>query len=138
MLSGAVGMGFLARSVAGHCAVKAAVSGQTSLGEGIKDQWRHITRTGSNPRLAPRSAAQLSQAVDESGKQSFPASDPPSSRSPDLPPSNAAAKWAVARAAQSDADRGWKDHNEGKVTGEKVAPGAGDSEAGAPSEGVRN
>ena len=59
-LSGAVGMGFLARSVAGHCAVKAAVSGQTSRGQGIKDQWLHITRTGSNPRLTARSAAQLS------------------------------------------------------------------------------
>jgi hypothetical protein len=37
-----------------------------------------------------------SQAVDESSRQSFPASDPPATRRPDEPPANAADKWIDA------------------------------------------
>jgi hypothetical protein len=37
-----------------------------------------------------------SQAVDESVKESFPASDAPASHLPDEPPSNAEDKWATA------------------------------------------
>jgi hypothetical protein len=36
-----------------------------------------------------------SAAVDESGRESFPASDSPASRLPDCPPANAADKWAA-------------------------------------------
>ena len=39
-------------------------------------------------------------SVDESVRESFPASDPPASHAPDLPPANADAKWAAARAAE--------------------------------------
>lgn len=42
-----------------------------------------------------------SQAVDETVKESFPASDPPAPPLPDNPPSNADEKWAAAEAAQS-------------------------------------
>ena len=37
-----------------------------------------------------------SKGIDESIKQSFPASDPPASQLPDEPPANAEAKWAAA------------------------------------------
>jgi hypothetical protein len=37
-----------------------------------------------------------SRAMDESARQSFPASDPPASHVPDVPPSNAGDKWAAA------------------------------------------
>jgi hypothetical protein len=66
--------GLLARAAAGHCGVKAALLNRTRLRE-------------------------QSQAIDESLEETFPASDPPASRLPDEPPSNADAKWAAARAA---------------------------------------
>jgi hypothetical protein len=43
--------------------------------------------------------------VDESVKESFPASDAPSSHLPDEPPINADAKWAAAAAAAEEAQR---------------------------------
>lgn len=39
------------------------------------------------------------QARDESSRESFPASDAPSSHLPDVPPSNAPQKWADAKSA---------------------------------------
>ena len=41
-----------------------------------------------------------SKAVDESVKESFPASDPPAPALPDKPPVNADEKWAAAESAQ--------------------------------------
>jgi len=41
-----------------------------------------------------------SKAVDESSDESFPASDPPGTHSPDEPPSNADSKWEAARKKQ--------------------------------------
>ena len=32
----------LARAFAGHCAMKAAITGQTSLGAGLRDQWNRM------------------------------------------------------------------------------------------------
>jgi hypothetical protein len=43
--------------------------------------------------------ASNSDAIDEFVDQSFPASDALASRTPDVPPANADAKWAAARAA---------------------------------------
>jgi len=42
-LAAAAGAGLLARAVAGHCGVKAAIKGQTSLGEGFREQWNRMS-----------------------------------------------------------------------------------------------
>jgi DUF2892 family protein len=101
-LSGVVAGGLLARAAAGHCGVKSALAGHTKLGEGLKDQWRGVrSRAAAAAHGLPGSPlhANRSEAVDESVSESFPASDPPASRLPDEPPSNAEAKWKAARAA---------------------------------------
>jgi hypothetical protein len=102
-LIGVAGASLLARAAAGHCAVKAAVTGHSSLREGISDQWRCMVRRADASRSAlPGSPAQheKSRAVDEAVDESFPASDPPASRLPDEPPVNADAKWAAAQNAK--------------------------------------
>jgi hypothetical protein len=96
------GVALLARSYAGHCGMKAAATGHTSLLQGLADQWRLMSgRAGPTARGLPGSPAHAaaSGAIDESVDESFPASDPPASRIPDEPPSNAEAKWAAARKA---------------------------------------
>jgi len=106
-LAGTASAALLARAYAGHCAMKAALTGQTSLTGGMADQWRRMSgtpRSGTPRSHAPQSdtlahAAQ-SDAVDESVDQSFPASDPPASHYADEPPANAEAKWRAARAAE--------------------------------------
>jgi hypothetical protein len=102
MAAGLAGSALLTRAAAGHCAAKSALQGHSSLTEGLKDQWRHLTRASGRLRNGlPGSPvhAQMSEAVDQSVDESFPASDPPASRLPDEPPANADAKWAAARAA---------------------------------------
>lgn len=94
----------LARAVGGHCGVKAALTGKSSLRTGMKDQWqamRHsVQRTAAQLRRDRRSEPEpTEEAVDESVELTFPASDPPASLLPDVPPSNAAAKWEAARNA---------------------------------------
>lgn len=44
-VASSAGMSLISRSVAGHCAVKAAASGSSSLSEGMKEQWRR-TKSG--------------------------------------------------------------------------------------------
>jgi Protein of unknown function (DUF2934) len=46
-----------------------------------------------------------SEAIDDSLKSTFPASDPPASRLPDVPPANAAAKWKAAEASRVEPSR---------------------------------
>lgn len=41
--------------------------------------------------------------IDESLEETFPASDPPASHSPDLPPANASDKWAAASSKSRNA-----------------------------------
>ncbi|HEY2780709.1 MAG TPA: DUF2934 domain-containing protein [Steroidobacteraceae bacterium] len=48
---------------------------------------------------------QSSEALDDSLKGTFPASDPPASRLPDVPPANAAAKWQAAEGARPEGAR---------------------------------
>jgi hypothetical protein len=43
------------------------------------------------------------QQTDQTVKESFPASDPPATHFPDVPPVNADAKWAAAKAAERGA-----------------------------------
>ena len=97
-LAGAASGALLARAYAGHCGMKAALSGQTTLTGGLSDQWHRMT--GTDLRSDTLTRAAQSNAVDESVDQSFPASDPPASHLPDEPPVNAEAKWRAARAAQ--------------------------------------
>jgi hypothetical protein len=46
-----------------------------------------------------------SEALDDSLKGTFPASDPPASHLPDVPPANAAAKWQAAESSRADTPR---------------------------------
>jgi hypothetical protein len=82
--SAAAGVFLLARAATGHCAVKAAFKSAADT---------------SVHRHDMRGRAAASKAIDESLIETFPASDPPASRLPDVPPVNAAAKWAAARKA---------------------------------------
>jgi Protein of unknown function (DUF2892) len=92
----------LARAASGHCAVKAATLGHSSLADGVKDQLRGLSRaanvaTDGRPGSPLREAR--SRSVDDAVNDSFPASDPPASHLPDEVPANADAKWEAARVA---------------------------------------
>lgn len=100
--SAATAGALLFRAFSGHCAIKAALKGHSTLADGVRDQVRGLR---SNPSVqthgrpgSPLHAARAA-AVDEAVEESFPASDPPASHLPDDPPSNAEAKWEAARAA---------------------------------------
>lgn len=97
-LAGTASAALLSRAYAGHCAMKAAITGQTTLAGGLADQWHRMSGSRAAAANASSKAAQ-SNALDESIDQSFPASDPPASHLPDEPPVNAEAKWEAARAA---------------------------------------
>jgi ferritin-like metal-binding protein YciE len=47
---GSVGLSLLARGAAGHCAMKAALTGESSLSDGLKDQWQQLTSQVSHIR----------------------------------------------------------------------------------------
>lgn len=50
LLAGLAGTSLIGRAVAGHCGMKAAITGQSSFKQGMQDQWRYTTEAGS--RLA--------------------------------------------------------------------------------------
>lgn len=52
-------------------------------------------------RLFGEQSTITANALDESLKESFPASDPPASHTPDVPPANADEKWATHRRAKA-------------------------------------
>jgi len=92
-LNGATGAAFLARAAAGHCGVKAALTGQTTLAAGLTAQWRRMRgdagAQATRPSPDAERAAATEEAIDRASSDSFPASDPPASRLPDEPPVNA-------------------------------------------------
>jgi len=48
-LGAAAGLSLLTRGAAGHCAMKAALTGETSLGEGFRDEWTRLrSRVGGS------------------------------------------------------------------------------------------
>jgi hypothetical protein len=55
---------------------------------------------------AAQPSSQTSQAVDDSLKNTFPASDPPATQIPDAPPSNAEEKWKAAGISRKTSSRG--------------------------------
>jgi hypothetical protein len=59
-------------------------------------QWDRMWSVGREGQGGQTHAC-YEQAIDCSVNDSFPASDPPASRLPDEPPSNAEAKWQAAR-----------------------------------------
>ena len=65
--------------------------------------WLEAERRLSAVSQTPRAAS--SASVDESLKDSYPASDPPASHMPDVPPANAEAKWEAAAAAEESTRR---------------------------------
>lgn len=103
----AVAMGLVARAAAGHCGIKSAILGHSTLPHGLWDQWRCLLGFGQSREPLPGSPAhrRSSRSVDLALDESFPASDPPASHRPDEPPANAQAKWdARAKADSSKAD----------------------------------
>ncbi|MGC3982335.1 MAG: DUF2934 domain-containing protein [Steroidobacteraceae bacterium] len=59
------------------------------------EYWLEAEIKITGTRLTHTSGEQAAKKLDESAKQSFPASDPPASHLPDVPPSNSSAKWAA-------------------------------------------
>ena len=98
-LAGITGSALLARGIAGHCGIKAALAGDISIRDGLREQWRRMSL--HLPTAYPANA-EPSDAVDTSSQDSFPASDAPASRVPDEPPVNAGAKWQAWRVAQNE------------------------------------
>jgi len=109
LLLGLGATGLVARSLAGHCAMKAAVTGQSTFKEGLAEQWRHM-RSQIETRGLHR-AARMSDDV------------------------AAAEKPVRERANSPDDDTSWMSHHSGRVTGTGVEAGAGDSEAGTTMTG---
>jgi len=64
LLFGLAAAGFIARAFAGHCAMKAALTGESTLAEGINEQWRLMRARASAPdsRSAYMSAAAVAAA----------------------------------------------------------------------------
>ena len=104
LLAGAGAIGLVARAVAGHCGMKAALKGESSLKDGMTEQWHHMTSALSSAAEQTRYTA--AQAVADAEK-------------------------AVREQGDSSSAGGdWMSHQNGRVTGTGVTPGTGDSEAG--------
>lgn len=62
ILAGIAGTSLVARAAAGHCAMKAAVTGESSFKEGLAEQWRRTSETGR--RLSERAESAMKRASD--------------------------------------------------------------------------
>jgi hypothetical protein len=45
-VGGIVGTSLIGRAFAGHCAMKAALTGESSFTQGVADQWQHTSEIG--------------------------------------------------------------------------------------------
>jgi hypothetical protein len=61
-LAAVAGVGLLARATAGHCAVKAAITGESTIGEGLRDHWNKMSGSGRQTRVSD-----AQEAVEERG-----------------------------------------------------------------------
>jgi hypothetical protein len=87
-----------------------------------QQDWLEAERQLSRePPLLTEEAAPAASVSDETLKASFPASDPPASRLPDKPPSNADAKWQAAAASSDETAK--------RATMRRRAPGASNSKS---------
>jgi len=81
-LAAVTGLALLARAAAGHCAVKAAVTGESSIGEGLRDQWNRMS--GRQTRSVDAQEAVEEQAdpaaVEEGFTRGGPSVSSPSAR----------------------------------------------------------
>jgi ferritin-like metal-binding protein YciE len=56
---GGVGANLLARGTTGYCGVKSALQGETTLSDGLKQQWQRLTETVSSAKVATSLAARI-------------------------------------------------------------------------------
>lgn len=68
---------------------------------GAEEFWLQAEREVADEKATD--AAEATKAVDNTLKDSFPASDPPSSSLPDEPPANADEKWKAAGISRDNA-----------------------------------
>jgi uncharacterized membrane protein len=61
MVTGTVAASLVSRAFAGHCAMKAAITRQSSLRQGLADQWQHTAQMGR--RIAGRHAIERVEKV---------------------------------------------------------------------------
>ncbi len=78
-LAAVTGLALLARAAAGHCAVKAAVTGESSIGEGLRQQWNRMS--GRQTRSADAQEA-IEEQADPAALQEGVAPEGPSVSSP--------------------------------------------------------
>jgi len=68
-LAAVTGLALLARAAAGHCAVKAAVTGESSIGEGLRDQWNRMA--GRQSRVSDAQEAVEERAEPQAVEEGF-------------------------------------------------------------------
>jgi hypothetical protein len=67
VLGGVIGTSLLGRALAGHCGMKAALTGESTLKQGLADQWRRTSEMGRGiaQRVSQSTRERIGQA--ESG-----------------------------------------------------------------------
>lgn len=84
-LAAIAGVALLARAAAGHCAVKAAVTGESSIGEGLRDQWDRMSGSRLRSRSSDAQEAVEEQANPQAMEEGFTSEAPSASTSYSAP-----------------------------------------------------